>query len=147
LFLNFQTEKKEEEESVALSVVVTIVKSDVATIVRSGEVVVKIDVLEMEEVEVGELDHLEVEEPHQPVTSVLAGMIAVLPVVKKKVEAGAPVELQHEMSAHERNAVLPHAKLKKPLSRVMVGQPLQASVNVEISILRINPEKNQVKIM
>ncbi len=147
MFLNFQTEKKEEEESVALSVVVTIVKSDVATIVRSGEVVVKIDVLEMEEVEVGELDHLEVEEPHQPVTSVLAGMIAVLPVVKKKVEAGAPVELQHEMSAHERNAVLPHAKLKKPLSRVMVGQPLQASVNVEISILRINPEKNQVKIM
>ena len=139
-------------QNVALSVVVTIGKSDVAMTVRSGEVVVaaaeaKTDAVEMEEVEAGELDHREQEEPRQHETSARAGMIGGLLVAKKKEEAGVPVELLlHEKSAHERSVLLLRVKLKKLLPRSMVGRPLLASVN-EIFILRINPERNQVKIM
>ena len=71
-----------------MSVVVTIGKSDVAMTVRSGEVVVaaaeaKTDAVEMEEVEAGELDHREQEEPRQHETSARAGMIGGLLVAKK----------------------------------------------------------------
>ena len=128
-----------------MSVVAMIVKSDVAMTVRSEEVAaevaaVKTDEVEKEEVEAGELDHREQEEHRQHVKSVRAGMIAGLPVAKKKGEAGVPVELLlHEKSAQERSVLLLRVKLRKLLPRPTVGRPSLASVNDEISILRINP--------